>query len=404
MVNQSLKRQRVGQRRRWLAIAAIAAVSTLTVAACSSSSKSNAGGGGATSPAAGGSSAGATTSGGASACMTAAAAFLKPWDTLATTLSPVYTPLSKKPTPGKTIIQPVNGTIPSDNDSFKQLQQAATSIGWTAKSIVFNGTVEDLNAKLMQAISEKPTAIDLSGWPVAAIQAPLAAAKAAGVTVGLNSISDAPTSYPGYASLTNGGPTAKQIGELNAYEFMRSSNCKGSTAIFSLPFPILKVATDSFTATVKANCPDCSVSYNEIQSADIGTPAATNAIVSKLQSSPSTKYVYTIIGNVADGLDTALSQANITGVKIFGQVPDPNSIAALRNGTNAWWINQSSLMNAWTALDGILRVLDTGKVQTDTGGYPLALLTPQNVPGGTANPVVPADYQSEFKKLWLVGS
>ena len=32
-----------------------------------------------------------------------------------------------------------------------------------------------------------------------------------------------------------------------------------------------------------------------------------------------------------------------------------------------------------------------------------ALLAPQNVPAGTGIPVEPANYQDEFKKLWLVG-
>jgi hypothetical protein len=83
-------------------------------------------------------------------------------------------------------------------------------------------------------------------------------------------------------------------------------------------------------------------------------------------------------------------------------VPDDNAIKALRNGTNAWWVNQSSLMNGWTELDAALRAIDGGKTVTDSGDYPLALLTPKTVPAGTDLPVLPTDYQDEFKKLWLV--
>jgi ABC-type sugar transport system substrate-binding protein len=333
----------------------------------------------------------------------AANAFLKPWDSLPTSLSSAYTPLTSKPAPGGTVIQLVNGTIPSDGQSFQQLSIAAHTIGWTAKDIIFDGTVADLNTKFEQAVSDKPTAIALSGWPPAELERPLAAAKAAGVIVGLNSVSDLASSYPGYASNTNGAATSKEIGQINAYMFLRDSGCKGSVAIFNLPFPILTIATNEFQATVKAHCPGCTVSYNEVQSSDIGTPALPSAVVSKLQSSPSTKYVYAIIGNVADGLAPALTQAGITGVKIFGQVPDSTSISALRSGTNAWWIDQSSLMNGWTTLDGILRVLQAKHPISDTGGYPLAVLTQQNVPAGTGIPVLPANYQSEFEKLWLVG-
>jgi substrate-binding family protein len=383
--------------RRLLVVAAGTAALTIGIVACSSSSNSSGGTSGGGSVAAGG------NGGSSSACMTAAENYLKPWDTLPTNLSDKYTPLSKKPKPGGTVIKLVNGSIPSDHASYEQLAIAAKSVGWTAKEIVFNGTVEDLNAKYEQAISDKPTATSNAGWPPAAIGKPTADGKSAGVLIEIDSVSDPAISNPGYGANENGAATAKQIGEMNAYMFMRDSGCKGSVAIFNLPFPILKVGTDSFTATVKAHCPDCKVSYNEAQSKDIGTPALSNAVVSKLQSSPSTKYVYAIIGNIADGLPSAFAQAGLSGIKIFGQVPDETSIANLRNGTNAWWVNQNSLMNGWTEMDVILRVLDTGTPVTDQGGYPLAILTPANVPSGTAVPVIPTDYQEEFKKLWLVG-
>jgi len=396
MTRPERRRSRRPRRRSLAATAGFAAVA-VTLVACSS-------GNSATTSTTGSAAAAAATGGSAtSSCVAAANAYLKPWDTLPPSLSSAYPPLTTKPAPGGTVIKLVNGKIPSDNESFQEQAIAAQAVGWTAKEIIFDGTVADLNAKFQQAISEKPTAITVSGWPPAALQRPLAAAKAANIVVGLSSVADPASSYPGYASNTNGAATAKEIGQLNAYMFMRDSGCKGSVAIFNLPFPILRIGTSEFQATVKAHCPDCTVSYNEVQSSDIGTPALPSAVVSKLQSSPSTKYVYAIIGNVADGLAPALSQAGISGVKIFGQVPDTTSIAALRNGTNAWWIDQNSLINGWTEMDGLLRVMEAKKPVSDTGGYPLAILTPQNASSGTGIPVEPANYQNEFKKLWLVG-
>jgi ABC-type sugar transport system substrate-binding protein len=391
------RRSRHRQHHFLTATAGLAALAAVAVAGCSSagSSSSHSGSG----PAA----AAAATEPATSSCMTAANNFLNSWDALPTNLSSAYTPLTAQAPRGGTVIKLVNGAIPSDNESYQQQALAAKAIGWTAKEIIFDGTVADLNTKFEQAISDKPTAITLSGWPPASLTRPLADAKAAGIVVGLSSVADPASSYPGYASNTNGAATAKEIGQLNAYMFMRDSGCKGSVAIFNLPFPILKIATDEFQATVKAHCPGCTVSYNEVQTSDIGTPALPSAVVSKLQSSPDTKYVYAIIGNVADGLAPALSQAGITGVKIFGQVPDATAIAALRNGTNAWWVDQNSLINGWTELDGVLRAMEAKKPGSDTGGYPLAILTQQNVPSGTGIPVEPANYQNEFKKLWLVG-
>ena len=337
-----------------------------------------------------------------SACLSKVDSYLKPWDSLPTTLPAYYTPLSKKPPAGKTIIRLV-GQVPSDNDSFGQQQVAAEAIGWQARKVSFDGTVEDLNAKFEQALSEKPAIIALSGWPVASIEKPLADAKRAGVVVVLSSVPDEPSSTSGFAAAVNGEPTDRAVGELNAYLFMRASKCQGSAAIFSLPFPILKVAADSFTSAVHAVCPKCKVSYNEVQTKDIGTPAVTNAIVSKLQSSPSVKYLYTIIGNVATGVDTALSQAGISGVRIFGQVPDDNAIKALRQGTNAWWVDTGGI-TAWVEFDAALRAIDAGRPVADgPGHYPLAVLTPKNVPDGTGVPVFPVDYRAEFENLWSAG-
>jgi ABC-type sugar transport system substrate-binding protein len=373
------------RRSQRLVAGAAAALALAAVAACSSGSSNNSGNGSA-------------QSGGDAACAAKADAFLKKWDRLPTALPAYYAPLSKPPATGKMIIRLV-GIVPSDNDSYNQQAQAAATIGWTAKKIHFDGTVEDLNAKFEEAISNKPAVIALSGWPVASIQKPLEDAKKAGIVVVLSSVADDPDSNPGFAAGVNGSATVNELGELHAYMFMRASQCTGHAAIFSLPFPILKIGTDSFTATVKAQCSNCDVSYNEVQSKTIGTPALTGAIVSKLQSDPKVKYVYTVIGNVAVGLDTALSQARITGVSVFGQVPDDNAIKALRERTNAWWLATGTI-TAWVEFDAALRAMDSGKTVADTGNYPLAILTPKNVPGGTGVPVVPTDYKQEFAKAW----
>lgn len=371
-------------RRSWLCVATAPLVA-ITIASCSSSG----GAAGGTDP---------TKDTSAAGCVSKAEAFLKPWDALPTKLPAGYTPLAKKPTPGGTIIRLV-GPIASDNTSQRAQAVAAKTIGWTAKKITYNGSVEDLNAKFEQAISQKPTVISVSGQPAAGMQGPLADAKAAGIVVSLDNVVDRPVANPGYAVLTAGSETAKLMGQLNAYLFMRDSKCTGAVAIFDLPFPILKVQTDSFTATVKANCPACKVDYNALQISQIATPAGTSAMVSKLQSSPSTKYLYSVISDLSTGLPTALQQAGISGIRIFGSTPDANAILALRNKTATWWIDQSPVINGWTTLDGALRALDTGKVLQDNGQYPLAVLTQET---GTASddPTYPVGYQQEFKKLW----
>jgi hypothetical protein len=396
------------RRARGLAIGALAAALGLVAAACGSDSKSSSGAttvapaeaattaaGGAATTAGGG----AATTAAANDCVAKATEALKPYDERPTALPSTYTPLSKKPAAGK-VIKLVNGAIPADDNSADEQSEAANGVGWGFEKIIFDGTVEDLNAKYAQAIAEKPTAITNSGWPVAAVSKSLDEAKSAGVLVALSSVTDEATGtdLAGFAATSNGSATAAKIGEINANMVLRDSGCKANVAIFNLPFPILKVATDAFTAKLTAECADCKVTDVEIQTKDLGSPAATNQMVSTLQSDPSIKYAYTIIGNVAAGLDAALSTANIKDVKIFGQVPDANAIKALQDGTNAWWVNQSSLVNGWTEMDAVLRALDSGKPY-NAEDHPLGVLTPENV-GTDPAPVDPTTFRDEFTKLW----
>jgi Periplasmic binding protein domain len=389
-------------RRWWRALPAASAL-LLVAAACGSDNGSTSSS--ATTAAATAAPAAAATSAAASGqsdCTTAATNALQAYGQLPTKLPSSFTPLPTKPSPGGKVIKIVNGTIPADGHSADEQAVAAQAVGWSSEKIVFNGTVEDLNAKWEQAIAEKPTVITGSGWPAAALQQPLADAQKAGIVAALSSVTDTATANPGLAAVSNGTEVAKLMGDIHANLVMRDSNCKAHVAIFSLPFPILKVATDEFTSMLSSKCPDCKVTYNEIQPKDLGSPAATNAMVSKLQADPSIKYAYTIIGNVAAGLTTALSQANITGVKIFGQVPDENAIKALQDGTNAWWVTQDSTINGWMELDAALRAVESGKPVTTTEN-PLGVLTPENVPKGSSTvPTYPGNFRDLFKQIWLV--
>jgi ABC-type sugar transport system substrate-binding protein len=173
-------------------------------------------------------------------------------------------------------------------------------------------------------------------------------------------------------------------------------------AIFSLPYPILTVGTNAFTETVHQHCPACTVSISELQDSDVGTAAATSEIVTKLQSDPATTYVYGVIGSVVSGLTAALSQSGLSGITVFGADPDTDAVAAIRNGTNKWWVQYGLQFNGWSMIDAGLRAMQTHKPVPDSGDYPLGLLTKESTPAGTSLPVVPANYQQQFEALWHV--
>lgn len=336
-------------------------------------------------------------------CLATAEELLADYEELPTELPESFTPLQSPPESGGHIIKVVNGNIPSDGNSADAQARAAEAIGWTADVITHDGTVEDVNRAWQQAIAEQPTAITGSGFPAAALQQSIADATAAGIIVALSSVTDEATEYPGFAATANGVATAEQLGEIHAHKVMRDSQCQGHVAIFSLPFPILTVVTDRFQEVLESECPECEASFTEIQPTDLGSPATTGAIVSALQADPSVKYAYTIIANLAVGVPTALDQAGIDDVRIFGQVPDETAIAALQDGTNAWWLTQASQINGWLELDSVLRAIE-GEAPVNTTGNPIGVLTPENVPQGSSDvPLYPADYEALFEELWGVG-
>jgi hypothetical protein len=108
------------------------------------------------------------------------------------------------------------------------------------------------------------------------------------------------------------------------------------------------------------------------------------------------------VGTLASGLPSALQQAGISGVKIFGVTPDSTAFKELQAGGEAMWITKTSAIAGYTMMDSILRVMDRGAA-FDGYPQPMAMLTPATAPKNvTAQPTYPTDYQQDFYKLWHV--
>jgi ribose transport system substrate-binding protein len=396
-------RRRVGIRYRAGVLLTSAVSAVIFLAACSSGGSSSSAAGPA-STGGNGATSGSADSASQASCVAAADAYVKPWETAPTTLPAEFTPLASAPKPGGSIIRIVNGSVPTDVESGQQYAAIAKSIGWTGSYIVENGSVEDLNAKFQQAISEHPTVIVTDGNPLSSVAQSVAAAKAAGIVVVLGSVLDTPQSFPGFAATENGPAVYKTLGVLQANLFMQASKCTGGVAIIGVNYPILNVGIESFEATVKAKCPSCSMTETSLPAADIGTQTGVSQIVSLMESHPNYKYVYSIIAPTADGLPSALAQVGIQGVQIFGQTPDTQAVAALQNGTNAWWLTQSANLDPWMTTYAALRAIEAKKPFALTSN-PVAILTPQNVPKNTTNPpTYPTNYASRFEQLMHASS
>lgn len=330
-------------------------------------------------------------------CVDKATAYLDERGLLPEKLPEGLTPLSKAPTEGLTITRLAPAQVPSALKTSEELVKIAPEIGWTGKAVSFDGSVEDLNRKAMEAVDSSDI-VQVDGQDPAALQGPIKAAKEKGVLFEIASIAEEPVSVPGFGATPYGGDTFAQIGELGAYNIMKATNCKGSVAVFALPTLALKASADSLAAVLKKECEDCSSSYTEIQFADIGSPAATNAVVSKLQSDPSINFAYFALGDLAVGLGPALKQAGVDA-QIGGAIPNTQNLATLKQGENAFWLALPQKTSAYTILDTAARALDTKK-PTVGNHYPIPVFTPDNIKTTDEVEAYPTDMGEQFKELW----
>jgi hypothetical protein len=333
-------------------------------------------------------------------CVDKANEYLDDRGLLPETLPEELTPLSKPPAEGLTITRLFPGSVPTSAALSQEIVDLAPVVGWTGRALSYDGSVEDVNRKALEAIGYSDIVV-IDGLPAAALQEPIRAAEQNGVLMMLGSITDPPVSVPGFGGTPLGGDTAERIAELAAYTFMQATNCQGKAAAFGLPVEALQSQGDHMTEVLEAECEDCSLSYTDIPFSDVGSPAATNTVVSRLQSDPSLNFAYFTIGDLAVGIEPALRQAGLD-VQVGGAIPVSQNLAALQRDENAFWLGVPQGMTAAINIDTAARVLDTG--QPVAGDYyPVPVYTPDNIESTDPIPVYPTDYEEQFKELWQVG-
>jgi ribose transport system substrate-binding protein len=206
----------------------------------------------------------------------------------------------------------------------------------------------------------------------------------------------------------DGRPYVKDNGKKIASYIIAKSNGKAHVAIFSLQvFPILTTFVDSFTATMKKDCPNCKVTSVNQQLSDVGTKIP-GSVVSTVQRDPSISWAVFSFGDLAFGVSAALRGAGMAGkVKIGGETPTAADIKALKTGQENVWIGFPIAILGWRIADMAARD-SVGDSLTAAEATPLPgqILDNDNI-GSTPLDENGAyigfpDYQEQFKKLWKV--
>ena len=346
----------------------------------------------------------ASSSSGSSAGVTKAKELVAEQSKTPTSIN-VDEPLEGKPAPGKTIVQ-LKCSVPECQEIYDGLAESAKVVGWTTKDVNMGPTPEEVNQAFDQALALNPSAIVISGIPLAVWQTSADKAKAAGVPVLNISSTDKATGVDGngIVATINGAAVTGGMGEMTGNFAVADSDGKANVALFTVPdFPTLKPWADETQKAIKANCPDCKSKIVDAEVGDIGSKLP-QTIVSTIQQDPDITHVALAFGGMSTGVRPALNEAGFNKVKIIGEGSVASNLEALRQGNEQMWAAQVSKMQGWYANDILLRHFNDqplGKLENDLI-YPTQILTPDNAPEGKQY-LEPADYQAQFKKLWGVG-
>jgi Periplasmic binding protein domain len=380
---------------RWPVFATLAVVIFL-IAGCGSSSSSSTSS--SSTQAAATNAANSSSASATSAAQAATAAAEKPALTLGVT-----TPLKSKPAAGKTFIW-LSCEIPQCATIGKGVEAATAAAGWHYKQINYvQANPATLVAAMQQALAYHPVAVGLSGLPEAVWASQVPAYKKAGVGIVTFAVAPVTVTPPVIASI-DGTTDNTKYGQDLANWTIADSGGKAHVLFVNVPtLTILNSVYQGYSTALKSGCPACKITVINETVPDAVGGQLTSATVSALRRDPSIGYAVGVDGAFFDGLPSALSAAGLSGkVKLAAQAPDTTNLASINAGNDNAFTGLASLIGGWQIIDSVLRKQEGMTISPGDGGLPTQLF----VKGGhftvSDSYNEPANYQAQFKKLWLV--
>lgn len=380
-----MNNHRLGRR---LGAALLAAPLAATLAACGGTSQSASG----------------SEGGDSSAAVAAAKADI---DTLMKkpTSIPSLPPLPSTPPTGKTIVYLNQPNVPIVVTEGQGLKEAAEAVGWNFVSIDYDSSnPSSLQQALTSALTKHPAAVGLVGSSPSLYGASVINAyKSAKIPIVASAVNPVTPGANGtvLGTLDNADLNAK-LGGINAKWVISDSNGSGKVLLLHVTgFEPLDAFVKEFDTTMKT-CGGCDVTEADATLADVGAGKVSSIVASKLRQNPDIKYVVYDEGDWAGGINSALSAAGVTDVKIAGEDPGTVQLGALAAKQQHAWAAHSAKLSGYFIMDQALRSLAGVKPQPNRGNVPIQVLTPDNIDGRT-DFEDPTDSLDQFKKLWKVG-
>lgn len=308
---------------------------------------------------------------------------------------------------GKTVYYiPITQQSPQFAVTQTALQAALKTVGINVQVCDGKGTPTDVSACVTQATQAKAGTIITDAIPYTIAANAFDAAQAAGIPVIIsNQISD--DSHPKSKTLDYipAGGTEMQVAL--AKWITLDSDGKGQVLINQStdgPSPIAFVAEGKKTFT--ADCPDCTVTINEISSANFSLiPSSTS---SALLKDPNITYVESQFEQYLQATQTGTQQAGRTDIKMTTGAAQLSGLQAVANGGVAAAAAQASAYQGWVDADAAMRLMLGRDVPDYT--IPVRLFTKDSLDGVTLTEDAqasgewfgPTTFTDDFTKLWGV--
>lgn len=392
----------------WCGIAAAA----IAVAGCSSSGSSSSSGGGSAgstpTPVVAPSSSAATGSGSASpAALPAALAAAKANVAAALkgpTSIPITLPLKTKPPTGKTIVY-LQCEVAQCVLEGNGLKSAAAAIGWTYKTLNFQAAdPSTLITAMNTALQYKPIAVYFSGVPYDLWKSEIPKYKAAGTYIVPSSVPDMPTNSTVLTSL-GADKLYSDAGKLLADQVAVDSGGANAKVLFSTvpAYTIFGPMQAGYESEMKVACPTCSTTVVGATIPQVTSNQLVPALVSALKRDPGISYVVSVNGPFVQTLPSALQSAGLQNkvriITFSGTTPVEQMV---QQGQIESTTGYGYSYEGWLGVDVVLRAMQGQPITSEYESLPLPLLTKATITKPSDSDDVPADYQAEFRKLWLI--
>jgi len=311
----------------------------------------------------------------------------------------ITTPVSRSIPTGKAIDY-VECTVPGCSTHYASFASAAKLLGWTVHPIVAQPTPASIQVAFTQVINDHPAAVVSVGYSKAEYLTQWNELVTDHITNVAGDSAD-PSSPAQHYYVIYGAPYNTAEGARMADFAYAKQGSSLRPLVLNIPsFAINQDVTNGFVHELKKLCAKCESSVIGIDASAIGTTAGSQ-VVGYVQGHPGINAIYATYDALSLGLSSALNQAGLHGVKLYGSSPGNANFANIADGTEVGAYLTPVVEDGYQFADLLARLFAGDSPAPDEVAVGQWILTKSNIPSSSAEyiPIV-ANYASQFKALW----